>query len=72
MKNYPEMLTHIQSKDYDSYLWNALRGKPTTSKALAPGLDLSASGCPLSTASQDKYAAALKKESLFRNLATTM
>ena len=72
MKNYPEMLSQTQSKDYDTHLWNALRGKPTTTKALAPGLDLSASGCPLSAASQGKYAAALKKESLFRNLATTM
>ena len=59
MKNYPEMLSQTQSKDYDTHLWNALRGKPTTTKALAPGLDLSASGCPLSAASQDKYAATL-------------
>ena len=72
MKTYPEMLPHIQSKDYDTYLWNALRGKPTATKALTPGLDLSVSACPLSAASQDKYAAALKKESLFRNLATNI
>ena len=70
MKTYTEMLPHIQSKDYDTHLWNALRGKFTPSKIQTPALDLSTGAYPLSAASQDKYGASLKKESLFRNLAT--
>lgn len=72
MKTYTEMLPHIQSKDYDTHLWNALRGKFTPGKTQTPALDLSTGAYPLSAASQDKYCASLKKESLFRNLATTI
>ena len=70
MKTYSEMLPHIESRDYDTNLWNALRGRNSRREVLSSGLDLSTSALTLSPAAQDKYMAALKKESLFRNLAT--
>ena len=70
MKIYSEMLPHIESRDYEINLWNALRGRNSRQEVLTSGLDLSTSALTLSPAAQDKYMAALKKESLFRNLAT--
>ena len=70
MKTYSEMLPHIESRDYEINLWNALRGRNSHQEVLTSGLDLSTSALTLSPAAQDKYMAALKKESLFRNLAT--
>ncbi len=70
MKTYAELLPHITSSDYETHFWNTLRGKTTHREALSSNLDLSASDLALSPADQDKYMAALKKESLFRNLAT--
>ena len=70
MKTYTEQLPHIESKDYETHLWNALRGRHSRQDVLASGLDLSTNAHALPSAAQDKYMAALKKESLFRNLAT--
>ncbi len=70
MKTYAELLPRIESGDYETHFWNALRGKTNHQKALTSNFDLSASDLPLSPAVQNKYMAALKKESLFRNLAT--
>lgn len=70
MKTYSEMLPHIESRDYEINLWNALRGRNSRQEVLTSGLDLSTSALTLSPAAQEKYMAALKKESLFRNLAT--
>ena len=70
MKTYSEMLPHIESRDYEINLWNALRGRNSRQEVLTSGLDLSTSALTLSPAVQDKYMAELKKESLFRNLAT--
>lgn len=70
MKTYTELLPHIESKDYATHLWNALRGRHARQDVLASGLDLSTNALAFPTADQEKYMAALKKESLFRNLAT--
>ena len=70
MKTYSEMLPRIESRDYEINLWNALRGRNSRQEVLTSGLDLSTSALTLSPTAQDKYMAALKKESLFRNLAT--
>ena len=70
MKNYTDMLPHIESREYATNLWNTLRGRRSSTEVLSPGLDLSTSSHVLSAAAQDKYMAALKKECLFRNLAT--
>lgn len=69
MNTYTKMLPQIQSKEYDTFLWNALRGRHNPGNT---SIDLSVSAAPLSATSQDKYGAAVKKESLFRNLATTI
>ena len=70
MKTYTELLPHIESRDYETHFWNTLRGKTSRREASTPTLDLSPYALALSPAGQDKYVAALKKESLFRNLAT--
>lgn len=70
MKTYTELLPHIESRDYETHLWNAMRGRRPGEEIPASGLDLSINAHALPSASQDKYMAALKKESLFRNLAT--
>ena len=72
MKTYTELLPHIESRDYETHFWNTLRGKTSRREASTPTLDLSPYALALSPAGQDKYMAAVKKESLFRNLATTM
>ena len=58
------------SEEYTTHLWNALRGRHARQDVLASGLDLSTSAQAFSSADQEKYMAALKQESLFRNLAT--
>ncbi|MGN0549106.1 MAG: phage major capsid protein [Acutalibacteraceae bacterium] len=70
MKTYSELLPHIESKDYETHLWNAMRGRRPGKEVPASNIDLSTNAHPLPSATQDKYMAALKKESLFRNLAT--
>ena len=72
MKTYTELLPHIESRDYEINFWNTLRGRNFRREASTPTLDLSPYALALSPAGQDKYMAALKKESLFRNLATTI
>lgn len=70
MKTYTELLPHIESKDYETHLWNAMRGKGYRQEILAPGLDRATNAYALTATGQDKYMAALRKESLFRNIAT--
>ena len=72
MKTYTEQLPYIESREYETHLWNALRGRHSRQDVLASGLDLSTNAHVLPSAAQDKYMAALKKESLFRNLATNI
>ena len=70
MKTYTEQLPYIESREYETHLWNAMRGRRPGQEVSASNIDLSANAHTLPSASQDKYMAALKKESLFRNLAT--
>ena len=62
MKTYTELLPHIESRDYETNLWNAMRGRRPGKEVPASGLDLSINAHALPSASQDKYMAALKKE----------
>lgn len=70
MKTYSELTPYIESKDYETHLWNALRGRHSNQEVLASGMNLSGNAHALPSAAHDKYMAALKEESLFRNLAT--
>ena len=60
LKNYTDMLPHIESREYATNLWNTLRGRRSRADVLSPGLDLSTSSHVLSAASHDKYMVALK------------
>ena len=70
MNTYTAKLSHIKSADYDTHLWNALRGKAGHKEYLTNGIDAASGAFILTPKSQDKFVAALQKESLFRALAT--
>ena len=70
MKNYTEMLPYIKGSDYENHFWNALRGKVGHSEHLNNGINSYSGGYTLTHSDQEKYSAALKQESLFRNIAT--
>lgn len=70
MKNFSEMLPHITGSDYETHFWNAMRGKAGHKDFLAKGAEPITGAFTLAPKGQDKYMAAVKKEGLFRSLAT--
>ena len=70
MKNYSEMLPHISGSDYETHFWNAARGKQGHTEFLSKGIDHNTGAFTLTSKGQDKYMSAVKKEGLFRSLAT--
>ena len=70
MKNYSEMLPHISGSDYETHFWNAARGKQGHTEFLGKGIDHNTGAFTLTSKGQDKYMSAVKKEGLFRSLAT--
>ena len=70
MKNYTEMLPHIEGNDYEIHFWNAIRGKQGHKEHLAKGIDTATGAFTLTPKGQEKYMATIKQEGLFRSLAT--
>lgn len=70
MKNYSEMLPHIEASDYETHFWDAIRGKQVQKEFMSKGMDTNTGAFTLTPKGQNKYMAAVKKESLFRNLAS--
>lgn len=70
MKNYSEMLPHISGSDYETHFWNAIRGKKGQKEFMSKGMDTNTGAFTLTPNGQNKYMAAVKKEGLFRSLAT--
>lgn len=70
MKKYSEMLSHIESSDYENHFWNAVRGKQGPKEFMDKGVDADTGAFTLTSKGQDKYMAAVKKEGLFRSIAT--
>lgn len=70
MNHYSEMLPHISGSDYENHFWNAVRGKQGHTEFLGKGIDHNTGAFTLTPNGQNKYMSALKKEGLFRGLAT--
>ena len=70
MKKYSEMLPHIEGCDYEKHFWNAVRGKQGHKEFMDKGVDADTGAFTLTPKGQDKYMAAVKREGLFRSIAT--
>ncbi len=72
MSNYNEMLPYLENSDYDHHFWNAMRGKQDSYDHMSRGRNTSTGSYAMAPVSGDKYMKALAKESLFRQIATTI
>ena len=72
MSTYTEMLSQIETTDYDYHFWNAMRGKPESNTRLQRGRDSSTGTYAMAPVSNNKYVKALEKESLFRSIGTVV
>ena len=72
MNTYSKKLPHIESSDYETHFWNAIRGKTASKEHLTNGIDIRTGAPILTPKSQDKYTAAVRSESLFRSIATDL
>ena len=70
MNTYSEMLPHIESNNYELHFWNAMRGKKGDNEIMKKGFDSISGAYAVTKKEQNKYMAAIKHESLFRNFAT--
>lgn len=70
MSNYATKLPYIEGIDYADQFWNAARGKKGRREALLKGMDNRTGAFTITPASQKKYSELLKKQSLFRTIAT--
>ncbi len=70
MYNYSELLLHIEGSDYENHFWNVIRGKNGHKEHINKDTDVAAGGYTLTPKGQDKYMAAVKREGLFRSIAT--
>ncbi len=59
------------SAEYDRHFWNAMKGSGATD-TLSVGTDPVSGGYYLPANAEDKYSAAIRAESIFRNLATVV
>ena len=72
MNPSPPLLPHIKGADYETHLWNALRGKLGHKEHLSNGINVATGAFTLTPKSQDKFLTALQKNGLFRNFATDL
>ena len=72
MTTFNEKEYLIGTADYESNFWNAMRGGHYAVEKIHGGTDSATGGYTLPSGSEDKYAKAVKKESIFRNLATVV
>ena len=70
MNTYSKMLPVIDSNDYETHFWNALRGKKGHKEHLEKGVESNTGAYTLTTKGQSKFTAAIHNESVFRNIAT--
>lgn len=72
MNTYSKMLPIIDSTDYENHFWNALRGKKGHKEHLEKGVESNTGAYTMTTKDQNKFTTAIKKESIFRNIATAV
>ena len=70
MNTYAEMLPYMEYTDYDQHFWNAMKGKTEFYERISKGHVSGTGTFAMAPKSNDKCMAALKKESLFRQIAT--
>lgn len=72
MSTYNEMLPYLEAADYDFHFWNAMRGKSESYDRITKG-NVSGTGTyAMAPVTNNKYMTVLEKESLFRQIGTTL
>ena len=72
MITYTERLAYIGSPEYDKHFWNAMRGNDGSYTELSKGRNIETGTYAMPNSTNNKYMAALEKESLFRNIGTVI
>ena len=72
MITYTERLPYTGSPEYDKHFWNAMRGNDGSYAELSKGRNIETGTYAMPNSTNNKYMAALEKESLFRNIGTTI
>ncbi len=72
MNSYCEKDYFTSSADYDRQFWNVMKGGAVISDTLSRGSDNASGGFFLPAGSDEKLGKAIRKESIFRNLATVI
>ena len=72
MSTYTERLPYTGSPEYDRHFWNAMRGHESSFDELSKGYSTGIGLYALPNSSDNKYMAALEKESLFRGIGTVI
>lgn len=72
MGTYTERLSYTGSPEYDKHFWNAMRGNANSFDEIAKGRSTGTGLYAMPNSAQNKYMAALEKESLFRGIGTVI
>jgi hypothetical protein len=72
MSTYTERLPDTGSPEYDKHFWNAMRGYNSSFDELSKGRNAGTGLYAMPNSSDNKYMAALEKESLFRQIGTVI
>jgi HK97 family phage major capsid protein len=72
MDTYAERLPYTGSPEYDKHFWNAMRGNNGSYAELTKGRNIETGTYAMPNSAENKYMAALEKESLFRKIATVI
>ncbi|MGI6664963.1 MAG: phage major capsid protein [Christensenellaceae bacterium] len=72
MITYTERLPYTGSPEYDKHFWNAMRGNNGSYAELSKARNIETGTYPMPNNANNKYMAALEKESLFRNIGTVI
>jgi HK97 family phage major capsid protein len=72
MITYTERLPYTSSPEYDKHFWNAMRGNNGSYSELSKGRNIETGTYAMPNTANNKYMAALQKESLFRNIGTVI
>ncbi len=72
MITYTERLPYTGSLEYDKHFWNAMRGNNGSYADLSKGRNAETGTYAMPNSTNNKYMATLEKESLFRNIGTTI
>lgn len=72
MTTFNEKDRIIGTAEYNTNFWNLMRGNRYAADKMHDSKDVSTGGCALPSAADDKLRKAIKRESLFRNMATVV